>query len=500
MKPQNSLDNLIQKYIDQQIDANELEELNSQLQQDAQARKHFTEVLNLDSALGEISAAHLLENDVLTAEPVLQQTTFFSRRTSNDRFKTTFVFTVIASLILLLTGIWWSVSSSPYFSIVTIAAGVQELTEGSHIGNQPISISAGSLEIVTTRGARIAIEAPAQFQFESAQRLHLFSGRLSADVPPSATGFTVITPTGEAVDLGTKFGIDISETGTAEVHVFEGEVIAQSANGGNRQNLRDGEAFQFQKGAGVSRDFRSSAFIRPEEVSSLRAALEHGQQNISQQALESLKNDLDLIALLDFESGQPPEGTFQMTQGRWPGSHAPEFINVGDHIKLDVGGEREWPQFTLAAWVRIDKLGDPFQSFLHTDGWGAHDGQVHWMVTHHSTMRLALFGNRLSPESKNRDKYPDSLTSVLPQQGRWVHLAVVYDAEARTVRFYFNGQFDKQEQLELAHPARFGPAQIGNWNQKDRKLSGRMDELLILGRAMTDEQIQSLFTSGNPYR
>ena len=54
-------------------------------------------------------------------------------------------------------------------------------------------------------------------------------GRLAADVPPSAKGFTVITPTGDAVDLGTRFGVDVPSSGSAEVHVFQGEVITKAS-------------------------------------------------------------------------------------------------------------------------------------------------------------------------------------------------------------------------------------------------------------------------------
>jgi hypothetical protein len=200
-----------------------------------------------------------------------------------------------------------------------------------------------------------------------------------------------------------------------------------------------------------------------------------------------------LIALLDFESDESLRGVFRQVQGRWPGSHAPEFVNVGDHLKLDVGGERDWPQLTLAAWVRIDRLGAPYQSLLHTDGWSKNNpGQVHWIINRDTTMRLALIGNTLAPDANEREGHPDSHTPVLPEQGRWVHLATVYD--------YLNGQFDKETRLTISHPARLGPAQIGNWNQQDRKLSGRVDELLLLGRAMSDVEIRALHAAGNPYR
>ena len=149
----------------------------------------------------------------------------------------------------------------------------------------------------------------------------------------------------------------------------------------------------------------------------------------------------------------------------------------------------------------IDRLGAPYQSLLHTDGWSKNNpGQVHWMVTRNTTMRLALFGNTLAPGSDEREAFPDSRTPVLPEQGRWVHLATVYDSAARTVRFYLNGKFDKETHQDIAHPARLGAAQIGNWDRKDRKLSGRMDELLLLGRAMSDAEVRALYEAGNPYR
>jgi hypothetical protein len=232
----------------------------------------------------------------------------------------------------------------------------------------------------------------------------------------------------------------------------------------------------------------------------LSAGLDAGQRARAESALEHLKRDPALIALLDFESGEPLPGVYRLVQGRWPGSHAPEFVNVGDHLKLDVGGEHAWPQLTLAAWVRIDRLGAPNQSLLHTDGWSKDNpGQVHWMINRDTTMRLALIGNTLASGSDEHDGYPDSHTPVLPEQGRWVHLATVYDSPQGTVRFYLDGQFDKETRQQIAHPARLGPAQIGNWNQKDRKLSGRVDELVLLGRAMTDDEIRALYAAGNPY-
>jgi catechol 2,3-dioxygenase-like lactoylglutathione lyase family enzyme len=188
-------------------------------------------------------------------------------------------------------------------------------------------------------------------------------------------------------------------------------------------------------------------------------------------------------------------------QGRWPGSRAADFTNVGDHLSLDVGGDADWPQLTVAAWVRLDRLGEPFQSLYHTDGWSKQNpGQVHWMIVGSGVMRLALPGWRLGANAIERHEHPESRTPVLGTAGRWMHLAFVYDSDARTVSFYVDGRPDGVTELAFAPPARLGPARVGNWNAKDRKMSGRIDELVFVGRALSADEIRALYETGVPYR
>jgi len=499
MTPDRSFQQLVQQYLDGTATPDGMQRLNQQLRTVPEARQWFIELLNVDSAL----AAALIDEPtgppkpVVRSEPSPGSAPVLTRRSA---FRIATPVLVVASLVLVLAISLLLPAREPFARVVS-AAGVTGI-EGNEIRNGGwIAIDAGTVELVTARAARIVIEAPARFRFLSEQRLQLKSGRLAANVPPSARGFTVVTPSGDAVDLGTRFGVDVPEDGQAEIHVFEGEVIAQPSRSGPHRSLTGGQALRLTDGPESNRELRSAAFIHPDEIGSLHAALANGQQQRAAEALARLRCDPALIALLDFESDTLPDGTYRMLQGRWPGSRAPEFSRIGDHIKLNVGGDAEWPQLTLAAWVRLDRLGDPYQSLLHTDGWDdSNPGQVHWMVTRYMTMRLALYGNTLAPDAIEPDGYPDSRTSVLPEQGRWVHLATVYDAEHKTVRFYLNGEFDSETRQETAHPARLGAAQIGNWNRQDRKLSGRIDELVLLGRALDDNDIRQLYEAGNPYR
>lgn len=481
-----NLDEQIQRYLDGLATAEEVQQLQNILLTQPDSRRLFADLANLDAALAEQAAGWESPVQPKSAKPL---------RTSISHLW----LAAAAALALCITGTWWQ-SNEAVHATVAHGIGSSVFSKGMQIQGATYEMEAGTVEFITARGAKVVIEAPASFRFENGQRLRLERGRVAADVPASAKGFTVVTPTGQAVDLGTQFGVDVPQQGQAEIHVFKGEVIAQSSKGGKRQSLKDGEAYSLQSGAGASREIRSAAFIQPDELPSLQAALTSGQRARSDAAIAALRQDEALITLLDFEEDELPAGTFRMTQGRWPGSRAPEFVHMGDHMKLGAGAGRSWPQLTLSAWVRLDRLGQPYQSLYHTDGWDEDKpGQVHWMINRDSTMRLALKHNTLAPGVVEKQGFPDSLTPVLPEQGRWVHLAVVYDAPAGTVRFYLNGRFDKETRQAAAHPAMLGPAQIGNWNSKDRKLSGRVDELILLGRTMTDDEIRALFDAGNPY-
>lgn len=73
-------------------------------------------------------------------------------------------------------------------------------------------------------GARVVLEAPAEFVPQSAGRSLLTRGRLVAHVPARATGFTVATPMVEVIDLGTEFGVQVDDARSTDVHVLRGEV------------------------------------------------------------------------------------------------------------------------------------------------------------------------------------------------------------------------------------------------------------------------------------
>lgn len=99
----------------------------------------------------------------------------------------------------------------------------------------------GVAELEFRSGARVAVQGPARFRLIDQNAMEITDGKLSADVPHQAVGFTVHTPAGQVVDLGTRFGVTTRDNKHAEIHVLEGLVSVQSVAGENR-SLQAGQA------------------------------------------------------------------------------------------------------------------------------------------------------------------------------------------------------------------------------------------------------------------
>ena len=200
-----NVENLIDRYVAGTISDSEMDELNAHLEQVPAARDELVDVLNLDSALSSIAAGWGLdEGEKIESFP--------SRCTTGIRALIAFGAAAVAVLALFFVFLVSAKNDVP-FATVENGIGVEAFAKGDVLFNDEVVLAAGTLELRTARGAKVVIEAPAEFRWESEQKLYLMSGRLAADVPPAAKGFTVITPDGEAVDLGTKFGVDVPREG-----------------------------------------------------------------------------------------------------------------------------------------------------------------------------------------------------------------------------------------------------------------------------------------------
>ena len=84
--------------------------------------------------------------------------------------------------------------------------------------------------------------------------------------------FVVKTPTATVTDLGTEFGVEVSETGITGAQVFSGKVkvVGRGQAGGiPEQTLLEGQAVQLAPGTAVANVFAgSSAAVCPQNTCS----------------------------------------------------------------------------------------------------------------------------------------------------------------------------------------------------------------------------------------
>ena len=118
------------------------------------------------------------------------------------------------------------------------------IRSGQIIKPGPLTIERGIVRLDFARGARVAIEGPAEIEVVDEMRVVLLSGVITATIPESAIGFVVDTDTARVVDLGTAFGVSVGDHGTTDVCVFEGEVtVRRKGSTANKSALvREGEA------------------------------------------------------------------------------------------------------------------------------------------------------------------------------------------------------------------------------------------------------------------
>lgn len=101
--------------------------------------------------------------------------------------------------------------------------GVPNLLSRVEVGQQ-LSLTTGSIELTFDTGAQVRIFAPAKIEVSSPRSILCSRGRVTTLVGKSGKGFTIDTPKARIVDLGTQFGVDISEAGDTQVVVFQGSV------------------------------------------------------------------------------------------------------------------------------------------------------------------------------------------------------------------------------------------------------------------------------------
>ena len=384
------------------------------------------------------------------------------------------------------------------------------------------TLKSGLLEIAYDMGAKVIVQGPATYDVESQNSGFMHFGKLNGHVQaPQAKGFAITTPTAVVTDLGTEFGVEVDKQGTTTSHVFRGvvEVRSRNADGqpmGRAVRLTKDESVEVKRaiGGGEATLRRIKAnpavFVRSDQ-------LPHSVDDLAREPFrrwlaysEQLRTDPSLLAYYDFQlkpsrpsvlpnvaagGDQSLDGVVEnatWTTGRMPGKHALLFSNSADYVRVNLPQKIE--DVTLVAWVCIYSLDNSLNALLMSDQAGQ-QRIIHWEVQADGCTEFGLIGSG----SSSRPVFDGSRLC------RWTHLALTYDHAAKELRLYADGGLVDKKAFPHHAGICIGPARIGHWDGSvsspeaaPRNLHGRIDELAVFGRPLSENEVRRMYDEGKP--
>lgn len=414
------------------------------------------------------------------------------------------VIAISVAASLLIAFLMWSKDIQPDSSRVHLATIVSRvdalLTDGKSNWDRAKLVAGeyqlrrGLLHLQFDGGVMVYVEAPARFNVVSGKRLVLQHGRLSASVPPEGIGFTVDTPEAEVVDFGTEFSVDV-ESGTSEVHVFDGLVRVQprpAQNGVVVQavNLRTSEAVKVEGSTQTSSkiELATQRFIR--SFSEPKRNYLRSLKQLSPVALYRMGiRDLGLVS-------QPPQYSGEVLTDRDSvdaESRPPHARGVfaGGSLRVGAGstgrGGRvttppplETGQFSLVVFVYLE-TGTP--GGLVTTNFHDDKGNFALSIDEQGLPRATVRDGNSGLHSVISNE-PLPLTT-------WRHIVVTADGDQ--LRLYEDGQLVSTASCEsVAHVAN-ATLWFGTNAGGIEQFNGRIDELALFDKSLSDAEIAELY-------
>ena len=398
-------------------------------------------------------------------------------------------------------------------------------TAGSVLSEGVLRFRSGLLQLEFYSGATIVLEGPAEIELKAIDRIACRYGKLRALVPSRAHGFRVDSSSVDLVDLGTEFGMRVTPDRKAEVHVFDGKVELHNPIPKPGQEapweLAEGKGLRIGLDGDVTPLVADSpTFMTPLGLAE-RYRKESGQRYGEWTSYSrSRVSDSRLVTYFSFEGDRRPgrrvlaqegddrarDGVIvgcEWVDGRWPGKGALEFKRSADRVRINIPGE--FQSLTFAAWVRIDAIENRFNGLMLTDGF--EQGEVHWQIDNLGRLRLGVRNERsLGPRDHwtlGQKNYTSPPVITPEKFGRWIHLATVYDHQAKRVTHYVDGAVVWSEPIVGTILLRIGDAELGNWGVPAigdpvpiRNLCGRMDEFALFREALSAEEVRELYRQG----
>jgi len=368
-----------------------------------------------------------------------------------------------------------------------------------------ISLTKGIAQLNFRNGAQIVLEGKCGFEIIDEMTVVLTYGKIWACCPPEAHGFRVITPGGrEVIDLGTEFGIEVLPQGETNVHVFDGLVKIVDAEMGSKE-IAAGNAANWDLNSTKNHLKKADygKFVTSNDLFKTRLRAHRAQM---------LKRD-DLLLYYNFENikgnvitnkaplaNKSSDGKIiraNRVSSRISTNGALQFDRKGSAIELNLERPKDVRQFTMAIWVNINQLPTALSSLINSDGWET--GDIHFQLTRSGGLRTGINGGKAFESPSHNIEL-----------GRWHLLTATWDLDTMKAQLFCDGKKLSTSprvngsRTSTTKDYQWGKCRIGSWKasrgyEKDiRDLKGRIDEVMIFNRSLSQQEISKLYTNGKP--
>lgn len=235
----------VEKELDDSLSSVEFDQLQQLLTIEPDARQLYLDLMHQNAQLQLEDAYHSATDS--------QTDTYLQRRAANNilpKRKTLWPSALVAIVSSLLLIVWWNLRSgnpplSPVIAQITDSSDAEwgdctlPTAIGSDLRSGRLTIERGLTTIRFASGAELTLESPAELEIQSPLRCRLLAGTAVVEVPESAHGFTLSTPTAVAIDHGTAFAVTVDRSSQASsIEVLDGEVEVQHIGSDATRHLK----------------------------------------------------------------------------------------------------------------------------------------------------------------------------------------------------------------------------------------------------------------------
>ena len=385
--------------------------------------------------------------------------------------------------------------------------------EGEWVSLGKIVLEKGTLGLTFDSGALLVLNAPAEFDVETANRGFLHSGQAVARVPEPAIGFIINTPNSTLVDLGTEFSINV-ESNKSSVKVIDGEIraYAETENGETEELL-------LKQDQAVHIDDQASAAFSPADDFSpeafhdwsrfLKPVADYVHFSFDEGGKEIVTSDAwGEGTEVGFNNAMPTAAFMPVSRVGVYGE-ALRFTGKGDYMETDLEGIPGSRPRTVACWIKVP----PKQhgTAIAIVSWGQPRKGERWQIGINHNVAFGVLGAVRTDFSHG---FVTGATDL--RDGRWHHIASVYIGGnspdiAAHVRHYVDGKLEAVSGFRQApvpidtqvdEQTRADNLIIGYRNiVKQGKINtfrGSIDELYIFDAAILPSQIENLKDQNHP--